>query len=66
MCTKCNKMIFYESLRCIAMDNNYHFKCFKCTKCGIDLTNSSFRFINTMPYCEKDYFVSIKLIKIYP
>lgn len=56
--TKCNRKIM-EGFGCIAMDNTYHIKCFTCTCCGDQLKGNPFYHINSMPYCEKDYLVSM-------
>lgn len=54
-----------EGLGCTAMGNIYHIKCFTCTHCGDQLEGKPFYHIDSKPYCEEGYLVSIKLMYIH-
>ncbi|GFS10849.1 lipoma-preferred partner-like protein [Elysia marginata] len=59
VCGQCLQTISGDTNACSALDNVYHIGCFTCVGCNVPLQGKSFFAMETKPYCEVCYVVSI-------
>lgn len=59
-CVKCHKKVLDAADGCTAINKLYHYNCFKCYVCRINLEGKSFYAVGGEPYCEDDYLATLE------
>jgi hypothetical protein len=57
-CGICDQPVIGEESGCLALEQIFHNRCFKCNKCFKVLSGGNFFVKDGLVLCEKDYYVS--------
>lgn len=64
ICTRCGEKVVGEGSGCTAMEQVYHIKCFVCIVCHLQLQGKPFYALDSKPYCEDCYLVSVCFLSV--